>query len=283
MQPLTLVQAAGLARLQEEKLFDGRRPPRPRSSFFSSPTPPAPPVAVALSSVPLASPSIPSRLAVLIKRLSPEELTLWRERGFCFNCDEKFHRGHKCASKAFLLIGDDEEPFEDAAPSLEPSPYPPDPTDPLQAQISLHTLSGHLAPETLRLVGQVALLPVMILVDRGSTHNFIQESVVKQLGLSPCQTAPLWVMVGNGHTLDCHLLCEATMITILDITFCVDLHVLPLCGANLVLGVQWLKSLGPVLTDYNKLSMKFMREGRLVKFQGDTDASLHLITPHQLR
>ena len=106
---------------------------------------------------------------------------------------------------------------------------------------------------------------------------------MKQLGLSLCQIAPLRVMVGNGHTLDYHLLFEASMITIQDITFCVDLHVLPLCETNLVLGVQWLKSLGPVLTDYNKLSMKFMREGRLVKFQGDTDACLHLITPHQLR
>lgn len=66
LQPLTLVQAAGLARLQEEKLFDGRRPPRPRSSSFSSPTPLAPPVAVAPSSVPLASPSIPSHPAVPI-------------------------------------------------------------------------------------------------------------------------------------------------------------------------------------------------------------------------
>ena len=96
-----------------------------------------------------------------------------REQGLCFNCDEKFHRGHKCASKAFLLIGDDEEPFEDAAPSLEPSPDPPDPTDPFQAQISLHTLSGHLALEILRLVGLVALHLVLILVDRGSMHNFI--------------------------------------------------------------------------------------------------------------
>jgi len=209
-------------------------------------------------SVPLFPPPVKPQASVPIKWLSYEELTLRCEHGICFNYDEKFHRGHKCASKAFLLIRDDDDPFEDAAPLLEPSPEPPDTHDPLQAQISLHTFSGHLAPETLCLVGQVALYPVVILLDGRSTHNFIQESMVQQLGLSLCLTAPLQVMVGNGHTLDCHLLCEATLITIQDITFNVDLHVLPLCEANLVLDVQWLKSLDPVLTDYNTLSMKFI-------------------------
>lgn len=132
-------------------------------------------------------------------------------------------------------------------------------------------------------MGHIALQPVVILVDVGSTHNFIQEHLVPQLGLSPCPTAPLRVMMGNGHQLDSHLLCKATPIQVQDITFVVDLHVLPLCGANLVLGVQWLKSLGPVLTDYNTLSLKFIRDGCIIEFQGETNSSLHLITPPQLR
>jgi len=51
------------------------------------------------------------------------------------------------------------------------------------------------------------------------------------------------------------------MVRFQDVTFSVDLHVLPLRSTNLVLGVQWLKSLGPVLTDYNDLMMKFLCEG----------------------
>jgi len=190
-----------------------------------------------LSIVSLFPPPVKLCASLPIKCLSPEELTLRCEHGLYFNCDEKFHRGHKCASKAFLLIVDDEKPFEDDPPSLEPSPDPPDTGDPLQAQISLHTLSSHLASKTLRLMGHIALQPVVILVDEGSTHNFIQEHLMHQLGLSPRPTAPLRVMVGNGHQLDCHLLCEATPIQVQDITFIVDLHVLPLSGANLVLGV----------------------------------------------
>lgn len=62
-----------------------------------------------------------------------------------------------------------------------------------------------------------------------------------------------------------------------------DLHVLPICGANVVIGVQWLKTLGPILIDYNALSMKFFHEGHLVEFQGDTDLAPDLHTPPQLR
>jgi len=61
-----------------------------------------------------------------------------------------------------------------------------------------------------------------------------------------------------------------------------DLHTLPLCGTNIVLGVQWLKSLGPVLTDYNDLTMKFISDGHIVELKGDTDDTLQAITPPQL-
>ena len=104
-------------------------------------------------------------------------------------------------------------------------------------QISLHTLSGHLAPEPLCLLGHIVDQQVVILIDRGSTHNFVQEHLVHNLGLLPRATTPLRVMVGNGHQLHCHLLCEDMTVHIQDVVFSVDFHVLPLCGANLVLVV----------------------------------------------
>ena len=81
-------------------------------------------------------------------------------------------------------------------------------------------------------------------------------------------------MVGNGQQLDCHLVCEAIPIYIQSTHFHVDLYVLPISSANIVLGVQWLKSLGSVLIDYNMLVMKFFYEGNLVTLQGDRDTSI---------
>ena len=66
-------------------------------------------------------------------------------------------------------------------------------------------------------------------------------------------------------------------------TFNVDLYVLPISGANVVLGVHWLKSLGPVLTDYNHLTMQFFYEGNLIHLQGDMDAALSSLSSLQFR
>lgn len=52
---------------------------------------------------------------------------------------------------------------------------------------------------------------------------------------------------------------------------------------NIVLGVQWLKTLGPILTDYATLCMQFFHQGCLVELQGENDTTLGILTQHQLR
>ena len=51
----------------------------------------------------------------------------------------------------------------------------------------------------------------------------------------------------------------------------------------MVLGVQWLKSLGPDLTDYNDLTFKFFHHGKIIELKGHSDSDLHTVTPNQLR
>ena len=60
-------------------------------------------------------------------------------------------------------------------------------------------------------------------------------------------------------------------------------HVLPLCGVDLVLGVQWLKSLGPVLTDYVDLTMKFKHHNRTIELHGECDDTIREINHHKLK
>ena len=88
-------------------------------------------------------------------------------------------------------------------------------------------------------------------------------------------------MVGNSQQLKCNFLYEVITMDIQDTQFTVDLHVLQIEGANVVLGVQWLKSLGPVLTDYNSLCMKFFHEGRLVDLKGDKESILNSLSSSQ--
>ena len=68
-----------------------------------------------------------------------------------------------------------------------------------------------------------------------------------------------------------------------DHVFTVDFHALPICKADVVLGVQWLKSLGHVLTDYTTLTIKFIYPGKLIELAGERDKNIEQISPSQLR
>lgn len=61
-------------------------------------------------------------------------------------------------------------------------------------------------------------------------------------------------MVGNGQHLECNCLCVNITVNIQAAQFTVDLYVLPISGANVVLGVQWLQSLGDHGSNLRQLS-----------------------------
>jgi hypothetical protein len=97
-QPATLTQAISLAKLQEEKLPDLPN----RSSFSPKSHAPA-----SSSNPPSFKPTMsvtPPKPQTPIKRLSPEELQARRDKGLCYNCEERYQRGHRCKRLFNLLI-----------------------------------------------------------------------------------------------------------------------------------------------------------------------------------
>jgi hypothetical protein len=103
----------------------------------------------------------------------------------------------------------------------------PDPT-----QISLHALMGHSIPQTLRVMGQIRNNPVSTLIDSGSTHNFVQDRVARQLGLPTEPAHSFKVLVGNREVLNCSTMCPNIPLLLGSHEFQVDLFVLPLSGAG---------------------------------------------------
>ena len=89
--------------------------------------------------------------------------------------------------------------------------------------------------------------------------------------------------MGNGEELQCNQVCSEVAGHIQAHTFLVDFHILPICGADVMLGVQWLKSLGSVLTNYATLTMKFIYNDKLIELKGDRDTNIDQISPSQLR
>lgn len=110
----------------------------------------------------------------------------------------------------------------------------------------------------------------MIFVDGGSIHNFIQSNVMKYLNLPSSLKLWLQVMVGNITNMECNTTSYSQVpIDIQGHHFTLGLFALPLNGADLVLGVQWLKELGPITMDYNTITMSSSHLGHPVILQVD--------------
>jgi hypothetical protein len=133
-----------------------------------------------------------------VRRLSPAEMAN-RRQGLCFNCDEKFTRGHKCAHLFFIEHDDSiqEDPSTDDAPEDD------------EPCISLYAMAGVQTTDTVCLRIRIRGLKILALVDSGSSHNFVRDEVAHHLGipLVPVRTG-LSVIVANGDRLPCSGFCE---------------------------------------------------------------------------
>ena len=68
---------------------------------------------------------------------------------------------------------------------------------------SLNTLAGQVNPHSLRLIGEVGNHCFQVLIDSGSTHNFIKPVLAERLGLPIKPTTHFQVYIGNGDFLVC--------------------------------------------------------------------------------
>ena len=187
----------------------------------------------------------------------------------CFYYDKKFVHGDKCEGQLFSLIvlADNEEleeEFVDADDSWE-EPQ----SDEIQPQISSNALSGVSSFQTLRVVGMFGNKHELhILVDSGTTHNFLDINMAKRLGCKIRKTCPLFVTVAGGRKLISVSECKGFTWKIEREKLCVYAMLLPLGGRDMVLGMQWLSTLGDIKCNLKELRMEFMYNGSKVALRG---------------
>lgn len=150
-------------------------------------------------------------------------------------------------------------------------------------EISIHAMTDHLSSRTIRVKGLIGGQAIQILTDGGSTHNFIQSRIVQQLSMRIHPAKSFRVMVGNEETLHCTGEISQLPVIILSHEFVIDCYVLPIEGAELILGVQWLELLGPIITDFKNLTMEFTWHNQRVKLIGESIVAPESITLHQFK
>jgi hypothetical protein len=60
------------------------------------------------------------------------------------------------------------------------------------------------------------------------------------------------------------------------------MFVIDMGSCDIVLGADWLRTLGPILMDFKELNMQFDQEGQQYKFQGITTGSPKIISSHRM-
>jgi hypothetical protein len=178
----------------------------------------------------------------------------------CFNCDEKYSRGHnKVCKRLFLLDSvDDEDEDADEEPAMEAPVF------------SLHAVAGVPVGRSILLRVVLGATTFMALVDTGSSHNFIGEAAAQRTGLDVQPRPRLTATVDNGEKVSCPGVIRRAPLSIEGMAFHVDLYVMPLAGYDIVLGTQWMAQLGsPIAWDVTERVVTFTQNGRPVRWSSE--------------
>ena len=157
-----------------------------------------------------------------IKHFSESEMWAHRENGLCYNCDDKFTQGHQCTEHKPYFLD------VASSPALEICDGAQDLVD-NQVNISQPLIDPHIA---------------------------------KQLDWFVHPFSSFKVMVANGSTLPCKEKCCSVCISIVDYSLRSNMFSIPLGGCSMILGTQWLCTLGPILWDFAELWMHFLVNGK---------------------
>ena len=120
----------------------------------------------------------------------------------------------------------------------------------------------------MKVKGELKERSAIVLIDCGSTHNFISEKLVKELQLKTKETSNYGVILGSGTAVKGKGICEAVELMFGD---------WKVVDEFLLLGMQWLYS--PTEVDWKNLLLTFTHKGKKVGIQGDpslTKASVSL-------
>ncbi|KAD3640421.1 hypothetical protein E3N88_29644 [Mikania micrantha] len=256
-KPRTVYKAVNLSLEYESKLKNTRPEKKPFNPTHLRP-----------DAKPFSPNSQPSSLATYPKqepkttnRLTDAEKQARYLKGECFRCGAKYGPGHRCQAGTLKLLAAEDENEEDE--EIEPQE-----TTEETAEISLHAILGRPHPTTMKVHGKLQQTEVLILVDGGSTHNFISEVLVNEMKLETQLIEPFGVQTGNGDVIRCGRICKNLTIQVGELKINQDFHPFSLGGADLVLGVQWLSTLNTVQANWREMFMIFTIEGKKYKFLG---------------
>jgi len=141
-----------------------------------------------------------SRALVPVQKVSQAQMEERRRKGLIYLCDTKWSRGYVCEGSKLFLIEEIEEVVEDDLASLVVEEVVSCEENTMKKlEISLNAITGTPTPKTMRLIGVLKNQQVIILIDSGITHNFLDSKLATLLGVMPKNEEEIQLKVANGQ------------------------------------------------------------------------------------
>ncbi|KAL6312566.1 hypothetical protein AAG906_005983 [Vitis piasezkii] len=204
------------------------------------------------TNIPKTNPGITTRNH---RNFSNRDLDERRAKGLCFWCDEKFTPGHKCKRKQLYVMQIQvETDGEGPEGNLQMEGLGEEDE---QIHLSLNALMSNEDSQTMTLNGNYK-----------ASHNFLSSKVAKRVVCCWQKARGIRVTVANGQELHCTALCSDFRWRMQGQEFIAEVYVLPLETYDLILGTQWLATLGDISWNFNTLQMGFELNGKPYLLQG---------------
>lgn len=135
-----------------------------------------------------------------------------------------------------------------------------------EMHLSVNALSGADHLKTIRLRALIGNQVVLILLDSGSTHSFMDSALLPRIQVTP-QPLPkeIAITVANGEKLVCSSEVPQLNWWIQGQTFEYDFKVIDLGGYDLILGMDWLEMQGEMMCHRKDKWIQFNHKDNLVK------------------
>ena len=301
MSPTTLAKAAALAKLFEEWYEPNSKPkfsnsqartsntnqPYPKYSYnpIKADVPNTNPKAnqSPLLRTPNSKPLNQTQNKPKIKYISQAEMQVRRDKGLSYWCDDKFSFSLKCPNKQLMMLQltDDSDLNEEIKPpdiDIATAEMPRG-----AHHLSLNAMKGFHGVGTIRFTGNIGNIRVQIMVDGDNSESFLQPRIAMFLKL-PIEPEPHFrVLVGNGQIMETEGWVKQLAVDIQGQKLLVPVYLLPVSGADLILGSPWLATLGPHVADYAALTLKFFYHGNFLTLQGEVSSTPTQAHLHQLK
>lgn len=127
---------------------------------------------------------------------------------------------------------------------------------------SLQAFTGVNVYQTIRVICYHDKRPLLVLIDTGSTYNFINQEISKKIGCKDCDIFVQSFNVVNGRPMQTTSVCKNLRWLLQGTTFASNFLLLPLDNMDIILDVQCLNTLGKILFDFKNTNIEFRYQGK---------------------